>query len=268
MSDKGQTADARAGRWRAADRVLISDIDNTLLGDPAALARLLGRLADTSLSVCFGVATGRHLEITLEVLEEWAVPRPDVLVTAVGAEIYYGSDLAPDQGWADRISRGWEPDRLRQVIAGLPGLRLQAPEHQRLFKISYNVLPGQEFDLTRLENALREQDLLARAIFSHGQFLDILPAGAGKGAAIAYLADRWGWPPGHILVAGDSGNDADMLRGDSLGVVVGNHSAELEGLHGEPRIFFAPGRFAAGICDGLDHYRFLEDETAPGGMDD
>ncbi|MBN2430508.1 MAG: HAD family hydrolase [Acidobacteria bacterium] len=248
------------------DRALISDIDNTLIGDPAALDRLLRRLAGSEVHVCFGIATGRHLEITLEVLEEWGVPLPDVLVTAVGTEIYYGPHLQPDSGWSEQIARQWEPDKIREVLAEMSDLRLQAPKNQRSFKISYVISPDKSGCVRQVEKLLPKRGLFAKAVFSHGRFLDILPADAGKGAAIRYLAGRWHWPPEHILVAGDSGNDADMLQGGYRGVAVGNHSPELEWLRGKPRVFFAPGKYAAGICDGLDYYGFLNAEyRKPGG---
>ena len=96
-------------------------------------------------------------------------------------------------------------------------------------------------------------------VFSHGQYLDFLPQRASKGAAIRYLATKWGIPFRRILVAGDSGNDEEMLRGVTCGVIVGNYSKELEHLKGLRRMFFSQQEYAAGIIDGLDHYGFLED---------
>ena len=74
--------------------------------------------------------------------------------------------------------------------------------------------------------------LAASVIFSHHEFLDVLPDGASKGNAMHYLARRWGLAMDRILVAGDSGNDADMLRGGAQAVVVANHSSELRQLKG------------------------------------
>jgi len=266
MTEHGRPDDELRLRLGDMRRALITDIDNTLIGDPAALEELLGRLADSEVPLCFGVATGRHLEITLEILEEWSVPLPDVLVTAVGTEIYYGPDLRPDTGWSEKIARQWAPENIRGILADLPGLHPQPPENQRAFKISYIVPAGDVAIVRRVEALLSDGDLPASVIYSHGQFLDILPVRAGKGAAIQYLAGRWTWPPEHILVAGDSGNDADMLLTECLGVVVGNHSPELEWLRGRPGILFAPGKFAAGINDALDYYGFLH--TEPRNLED
>ncbi len=59
------------------------------------------------------------------------------------------------------------------------------------------------------------------------------------------------------MVAGDSGNDEDMLKGKNNALVVGNHSDELNGLKGKPRMFFSKHEYAAGIIDGLVHYNFF-----------
>ena len=58
-------------------------------------------------------------------------------------------------------------------------------------------------------------------------------------------------------MAGDSGNDQEMLSGETLGVIVGNFSPELKKLRGRERIYFAEGEYAWGIIEGMNHYDFL-----------
>jgi sucrose-phosphate synthase len=64
-------------------------------------------------------------------------------------------------------------------------------------------------------------------------------------------------PPERFLVAGDSGNDADMLAGETLGVVVRNHTPELRPLKNRPRVYFSGKSHAWGILDGIDYYDFF-----------
>ncbi|HCA26770.1 MAG TPA: HAD family hydrolase, partial [Betaproteobacteria bacterium] len=90
----------------------------------------------------------------------------------------------------------------------------------------------------------------------HEAFLDVLPVRASKGHAIRYLSYKWSLSLSQFLVAGDSGNDTEMLLGDTLGVVVSNHSPELETLRGREKIYFAQRSHARGILDGIFHYGF------------
>jgi sucrose-phosphate synthase len=112
--------------------------------------------------------------------------------------------------------------------------------------------------LEDLRSVLRARGLHARLVWSHGSFLDVLPVRASKGQAIRYLAHKWGLPLRAFLVAGDSGNDSEMLVGDTLGVVVGNHSPELETLRGLDQIYFARRASAAGILEGIERYGFAD----------
>lgn len=240
--------------------MLVSDIDNTLTGDAPSLVELMNWLETEQGRVGFAVATGRSLELTLKVLKQWKIPRPDILITSVGSEIHYGRKLKPDEGWMRHIRHEWRRDALEAVLADVPGLRLQGPEGQREFKLSYFIDPASAPPIKEIRALLRKQRLSAQAIYSHGAYLDILPARASKGQAIRYLAWRWGLPLNAFLVAGDSGNDREMLLGDTMGVIVGNHSEELSDLMGRERIYFSRRHFAGGILEGIHHYRFAENE--------
>ena len=87
---------------------------------------------------------------------------------------------------------------------------------------------------------------------------------ASKGLAIQYLTIKWGLDPRKILVAGDSGNDEEMLRGNNLGVIVANYSTELTKLRGRTDVYFAEGANAWGILEGMHHYHFLENNSTTG----
>jgi sucrose-phosphate synthase len=246
------------------DRLLISDIDNTLLGDREALGELLEHLRRAERYAGFGIATGRTLESALEVLQEWGVPMPDVLITSVGSEIYYGHEVPKqDRSWKKHLGYRWERAELEEALSRLPGLKLQPDLAQRPHKLSYYVDEEKAPSMQEIRGYLRQHDLSANVIYSHGEFLDVLPLRASKGRALRYLAMRWDIPVDRILVAGDSGNDEEMLVGNTLGVVVGNYSPELADLRGNPHVFFAEGHFARGILEGLEAYAFLGEIYRP-----
>jgi sucrose-phosphate synthase len=153
-------------------------------------------------------------------------------------------------------------------MSDISGYKPQPDREQRRFKISYLVSTKRPTPKEDVEAALRSAGLKVNVVFSHEAYLDILPIRVTKGLAVRHLAFKWALPLDRILIAGDSGNDLDMLSGDALAVVVGNYSPELEVLRGWNRVYFADGEYADGILEGIEHYNFLgkvqvpEDEDA------
>jgi sucrose-phosphate synthase len=244
-------------RLPTADRVLICEIDNTLLGDQDALHQLIQQLHDRGQTTGVGIATGRNLKSTLEMLEEWRFPMPDVLITSTGSEIYYGPKVVTDTYWQRHISYRWQAEAIKAAMDELPGVEMQPPETQGRFKISYFIDRDRSPSFRELMRHLRRHQLYVNGIFSHDMYLDLLPIRASKGDAVRYCALKWGLPIRRFLVAGASGNDASMLSGNTLAVVVGNYSAELKRLQGYPQVYFARGHYAWGILEALQYYDFF-----------
>ena len=248
-------------RLPSIERLLVCDIDNTLLGDNKSLRQLLLRLKNSSYNVGFAVATGRRFASAIDVLKKNNIIKPDLLFTSVGTEIHYGHRMLLETGWHQHINHRWEPEAVLEAMRGLPGIKLQAKIDQQKFKISYFINPKKAPGVREIVAHFRKLDLHVKVVYSHGQFLDLLPIRASKGLAIRYLANKWGISPEHILVAGDSGNDAEMLGGNTYAVVVGNYSPELERLRGKPHVYFADNHYSAGIIEGIDHYKFLTEDV-------
>ncbi|MGE4319712.1 MAG: HAD-IIB family hydrolase [Deferribacterales bacterium] len=240
------------------EKLIITDIDNTLLGDEASLKRLLKTLEENKGRIGFGVATGRRLDSAVEALKEWDVPFPDFFITAVGSEIYYNKgEMKPDEGWRKHLNYFWNPDTVRELMKDIEGVEIQESVKQREFKVSYyydKKCPKPSV----LRKMFRQNGLRVKIFMSHGQYLDILPLRASKGLAVRYLSMKWGIEPENILVAGDSGNDEDMLKGNNKSVVVGNYSTELERLRGREDIYFAGAEYSEGILEGIKHFNFVE----------
>ena len=246
------------------DRILISDIDDTLLGDEEALEEFLNYMRDVSSSVCFGIASGRTLESTKEAIKEWDLPVPDIIITSVGTEIYYHSGFVPDNSWARHIDYKWEPNKIRKLFEPLDGIEMQPEENQREFKLSFYLEDEKAPSTDKLMQILRKHDISSKLVSSHENLLDIIPIRASKGQAIRHVSMKWDIEPEQILVCGDSGNDEDMLKGNTLGTIVNNYSKELEDLKGHPRVYFAKESYARGIIEGIRHYNFFNEITIPG----
>ncbi len=242
-------------------KLILSDIDYTLIGDDKSLNEFDEIIKKKNSHVGFAVATGRVVESTVEILKKKNIVMPDILITSVGSEIYYNNNdhLIYSKGWDAHISHLWQRDKIVQLLTRYDFLKYQELKNQRKFKISYYTFNNKK-NINKVSELLIKNKIKCNLIFSHGQYLDILPYRASKGRAIRYLAYRWNIPFENILVAGDSGNDMEMLKGDLLGVVVSNYSPELEVLRGMNKVYFSSKEYAAGIIDGLKHYNFLFQE--------
>jgi sucrose-phosphate synthase len=167
------------------DRLILADIDNTLTGDDGAMQEFFQLIAEAPLHVGFGIATGRRYEEVVRMLQELDMPQPEVLITAVGTEIYYGKHHTPDRSWRKHIDFRWEPDRVREMLDGLEGV-LPQPEHeQSAFKVSYQIDPAAAPKVNGIKRILRENGLQAKVVMSHGMFVDVIPTRAGSGVACA-----------------------------------------------------------------------------------
>jgi len=268
LLDKTESAKPHATLLRRPmlyhDRAIFTDLDQNLLGDPESLAEFIEVVRNNRKCASFGIATGRRLESALVIMRRYGIPRPDVLITSVGTEIYYAPQLTADFAWTQHIDYMWQPQRIRQTLADLPGLKLQPASERSRFKISYYIDPKKAPSLDEINRRLHQAELSANTFMSFGQYLDIVPIRASKGFALRYFADQWGIPLEHVLTAGGSGTDEDMMRGNTLAVVVANrHEEELSHLTDVERIYFAEASHARGILEAIEHYDFYRTCQVP-----
>ena len=246
------------------DRAIFSDLDQSLLGDKKYLPDFSRVLKENTRCSSFGIATGRRLDSALKLIKVNKIPFPDALVTSLGTEIYYGSNLTRDAAWTDHIDYLWRPAKVRAILKGLPGLHLQAKIEQSRYKISYYYDAAKAMDIEDIRQLLLQHEQTVNVVFSFGQFLDIVPVRASKGLALRWYAEQWEIPLGHILVAGGSGADEDMIRGNTLAVLVANrHHEELSDLIELERVYFAKQPYAAGILEAIEHYDFFKSCKVP-----
>ncbi|MGD2118603.1 MAG: HAD-IIB family hydrolase [Chromatiales bacterium] len=253
---------ARAMRYR--DRAIFTDLDQNLIGNPAALQQFVQAVRDNRKCVTFGIATGRRIDTALALMKKNAIPTPDVLISSLGTRIHYGQALTEDDYWAEHIDHHWNPKQVRRVMARLPGLQLQPKTEQTPHKLSYYYDPQKAPSHEEINTLLRQKELAVNVMISFGQFLDIVPSRASKGQALRYLSQRLDIPLDHIMVAGGSGADEDMMRGNTLAVVVANrHHEELSQLVDQESIYFASQPHALGILEAIEHYDFFRTCEVP-----
>ncbi len=251
-------SDAIGRRLAALNYFIIVNIDNTLIGkNNESLPDLLHLLNENRKNIAFGVATGRTIESATDYLKKHGVHPPDVVISSVGSEIYYGKDLHYGKGWETHIAAKWDRDKIVALLMDFPFLKYQDDGTQKRFKIGYIMEPAKDRQAIIHERLLQNKCRYT-LVYSQDKYLDILPYRASKGKAIRYLSYKWEVPLKNFLVCGDAGNDEEMLRGEPLAAIMGNYSPELEKLKGRKKIYFADKEYSGGILEAIDHYNFIE----------
>lgn len=241
-------------------RILITDIDGTLVGDDVALERFATWLADDPVSHRLVYATGRHRESLERLIAETALPGPDAVITAVGTEIHDKSGQAW-RGWTERFD-GYDADVVRRALRGTDSLTLQPDDAQTRLKASYH---AHELPVERIAEVgalLASTGLDTRLVYSSQRNLDVLPAGAGKGSAARFLVGEWDAAPDSVMVFGDTGNDLDLFGNGFLETVVGNALPELADVVADGA-YRSPFEHAAGVLDGIWHWS-MTGQRSPG----
>jgi len=269
----------------SANVLLCTDLDRTVLPngpwEESARARTLFRRFSARDEVRLAYVSGRHKELIQEAVSAYDIPVPDYAIGDVGTTIYEVRDGAWLEWaeWWDDIGPDWagmERNELAALFGDLSELRLQEPEKQNRYKLSYYT--SAELDrpalFKRMEARLAEADVRANLIWSvdeltHVGLLDVLPASANKVHAIRFLVERKGYDESRTVFAGDSGNDLPALTSGMQAVLVANANGEVrsealqvvndKGI--EDKLYLARGGFlgmngnySAGILEGLAHF--------------
>lgn len=244
---------------RYRNRAIFSDLDQSLIGNPKALALFSKFIRENHKKVTFGIATGRSIDSALAVIKKYHIPKPDVLITSLGTRIFYGSNLTEDSVWTDHIDYNWSRTKIKRILSNTNGMKLQTKLEQSPFKLSYYYDPELAPSIEDIVDQLRKQEVTANVMLSFGQFLDIIPSRASKGQALRYISQILDIPLEKILVAGGSGADEDIMRGNTLAVVVSNrHNEELSQLVDQEKIYFAKKDRAAGILEAIEYYNLFD----------
>lgn len=242
--------------------LFVTDLDHTLVGDDFAHEELnewLLKARETGSKIVY--STGRSLIRYQELTTEAPLFTPDLLIASVGTAIYSRLDGEPNAEWQEKLTAGWNRDRVIAVTAHFSDLVPQANSEQSPFKVSFFLTEEASiWLLPQLDTLLKQQGLDVQLIYSSGRDLDILPRHANKGSALTFVRQTLGFAPEHTIVCGDSGNDIALFAaGSELGIIVGNAQPELLSWHRDhptPNHYLAKSHCAAGILEGLQYFGF------------
>ncbi|MER7986797.1 HAD-IIB family hydrolase [Streptomyces noursei] len=241
-------------------RVLVTDLDGTLLGGDRAARQRLRRALDRHPEITVVFATGRGLpSIRTRLARDPLLPRPRWIIADVGASVIDAAGMAHVDALEAELRTGWPgAERVRAALRHFPALVHQdgVPQDGRC---SFFLAPEQ----LSPEITAAVARLGCSWTYSAGRFFDVLPPHAGKGQAVRRLADKLQWPASGLLVAGDSLNDLSLFQLGAHGVIMGNAEPALLAQVPDSELVHRPAlEGAAAILDALERVGWVRPATS------
>ena len=225
----------------APPTLLVSDLDDTLIGDGSVLVGLVEYLTRRRIDLV--VNSSRPVPSVRRDLDRVGLPAAGV-IGALGTQIERNG--VRDLEYEARF--GWFPrGRVSAVLERLGPAH--ASEFQGPAKVSHAV-PRELWSVA--EHEIVAIDPRLRVVTSGASNLDVIPRAAGKAHATGYVARAYGLSAADVVTAGDAEIDAEMLL-LGRGIAVANATDALRAaVVGSAYVAAAPR--AAGVLEGLVHY--------------
>lgn len=261
--------------------LLATDLDRTLLPNgkhpesPLARSRFTQFVARPEITLAY--VTGRHRELVREAIADYDLPQPHFVIADVGTSLYEidDGDWRLRHDWQQRLMAKWhdcDATQLAVALKDIPGLRMQEASKQSVLKLSYYTVALDDPTelLAQVRDRLASTGADTYLVWSIDEttntgLLDVLPAGAGKLAALGYLREQLGIAINKTIFAGDSGNDMEVLVSEMPAVLVANadEAVRAEALaRGDKKTLYLAqgglagmnGCYSAGILEGVLHF--------------
>ncbi len=240
---------------KSRKNLLFTDLDGTLLNNASGLYPPMKEALDrmTARGHRLILTSGRPLPSILEVRKALGIEYPGMLVIANNGALVYDCDHS-----SNILEYRLSPEDIRYIIGEAEKRRLHIhaytdteivchgmnaelqfytrrihlplkcvesiPDH--LPKGSFKLQCIHLTDRKRLE-AFRDRIVSQlgdriQTVFSNDQYLEILPAQAGKGKAVRFVQEYLCIPHSHTFAAGDAENDISMLEEAQVGIAMAN----------------------------------------------
>jgi sucrose-phosphate synthase len=238
--------------------LLAADIDGTLMGEEETRSVLLDLVLAFPQSLYLAVISGRSRASIQALAREERLPPPNFIGSAVGSELLDCGDPENLLGrkYAARVPPGWDLETVYALGEG-EGIRRQAfAEGRPRFQAGFD-WDGRSDTLASFRCRLAELPG-CRILPSSGRFIDVFPAGVGKGELARFLQRELRVIPGRVVVAGDSGNDREMLEAGFKGIIPVNALDELKQVADKPWHYHSALPSARGVLDGLRHFGLVK----------
>ncbi len=151
-----------------------------------------------------------HARVVLELLRAFPQVQPHLYV---GDKVFVGRANTLTDRY--RRKNGVPVIEVGDLLAFLP------PEPMKI------LIVGERPDLVAVHDAIAALHLQINTVFSEETYLEVLPLGSSKGAALAFVAQLLNISPSAVVAIGDNLNDLEMLQFAGVGVAMANADESL-----------------------------------------